>query len=350
MNNESPFTGPDWQRRWAADQLNAAPTATAEEARTAFVRLLPKHDFVPSFEVWQAFHLLNQGHEQSSLRTDSQMQAFLAEENRLRPELEQFAESFWEHEPSQRRTLWNDLALRCAFSPFLLDRLKQLEPALEQEVIKAEPKDMAAQIAQIAQCLFVMRPETRARARQEWLKANSKHSANWARHARRAVQYYPELSAYKIGIITQLTTQDAIQKQAAKQRRKFGLNSNGTRRLKRSKGALPWWLICVLIGVFTRLFTAGCISGNTRNPDTIPPRPTYPSSVDSILKRLEKGGPTFDPTKKSPKRKVIPNAKDAKGLTEEDFKNLGLDVKIQKAAPSDRGGSSGQPPVKPPSK
>src|SRR5438477_3506968 len=100
MTTETEHDLPAWQRRWAADHLNVAESATPEEARRALARLLNPQDFVPSVELQQSFYLLTEGKAKDLHETDSQAQAFLAEDSLRRGEVESFVDAFWTLEPA----------------------------------------------------------------------------------------------------------------------------------------------------------------------------------------------------------------------------------------------------------
>src|SRR5262245_7308967 len=95
MTSGTDLERPAWQRRWAAEFLSLPQDAGPDEARKAFARLLSRQDFVPSLEAQQALHVLLNSARVNATTTDSSAQAFLAEENARRTEVERFIDTFW---------------------------------------------------------------------------------------------------------------------------------------------------------------------------------------------------------------------------------------------------------------
>jgi hypothetical protein len=150
--------------RWATEQLDLPEGAGPEEARAAFLRQLPDADFVPPTNWCQAVGLLTGTRIPGA--ADAAGEADAEEEERLRSEVEEYAEQFWSLALGERRQRWQSLYGRCGFAPRLRARLEGLRPGL---VVGSLPEGEDAEVLALAQevrSFFVLRPADRAAARQ----------------------------------------------------------------------------------------------------------------------------------------------------------------------------------------
>ena len=174
MIRERKMTGIDPERldrrlRWAAEQLGLSPNASLDEVRAAWLRRLPEEDFVPSSELRWALAALLRRPSEGRWEARADELAAGAEEQRLRGEVEAFAELFWEFLPKERRRCWQELMERCAFAPALRARLHLLEAGLNCVSVINETNEYprVVELAGYVRALFVLRPGPRARARHE---------------------------------------------------------------------------------------------------------------------------------------------------------------------------------------
>ncbi len=160
------MTGIDPERqerrlRWAAEQLALSPSAAPEKVRAVWLRSLPDEDFVPPSELRWALEALLRRQPEGGWEARADEAASVAEEERLRGEVEVFAEQFWDLPSDERRGHWQELMDSCAFAPVLLARLRPLEAGLAIDPREPNEEMGAVELAKYVRELFVLRPEPR---------------------------------------------------------------------------------------------------------------------------------------------------------------------------------------------
>lgn len=263
------------RRRWAAAQLGLEPGATPEEARAVWLRLLPEEEFVPSSEArWALVSLLYRKPEGNwEARADEA--AAVQEEERLRGEVETFAEAFWDLPLNQRSQRWQELEDRCSFAPALRERLRLLEAGLKDLPLPRVEEEgrWVAELAAHARSLFLLRPQPRARARQTLLRHMQEKRKEWQEAALRLRQLYPAVAALDNDLMDRLRgSMPGAGSMPARppQRREAEAESPFPRRFL-------WILLWIAVGMFRAM---SCNNKPSTPPHTAParyPRQTLPS-------------------------------------------------------------------------
>jgi hypothetical protein len=159
---------------WAACEVGLCTGVTSDEARAAFLRELTDNGFVPSPTRQRAWQQL------CGLLGGPPSEALLAEEARLRNEIDEFAASFFATPIAARRQRWQELSQRCASSPPLVARLQALRPGLDVEL---DPNRLGnprlEQLASHVAGLFVLPPAARAAQRQAVLRTAQTDILGW---------------------------------------------------------------------------------------------------------------------------------------------------------------------------
>jgi hypothetical protein len=255
-------------RQWAAGQLGLAADATAAEARAAFLRRLPREDFVPPLELVQAARCFGVG---ATAARDARTEAEVAraEEAALRVDVEEFADQYWELRPADRRTRWETLWAHANFSLGLRARLKCLEDGLDiaRKQVPAGTDPLVAELACRVCDIYVLRLAARARAWQAVWREARRNIWGWKAAAEVLVARYPDIAA--------------LQSEAVKKFAKWeGPSSVQPPRIKSpEEAASTWqqyrwlvWLLAIVVGGVVKSFDS---SDPLRPPD----RSTRPSAV-----------------------------------------------------------------------
>lgn len=269
---ERKMTGIDPERlerrlRWAAEQLELSPDASLDEVRAAWLRRLPAEDFVPSSELRWALTALLRRSSEGGAEARADEAAAVAEEERLRGEVEAFAEQFWEVPSEERRRRWEELRGRCAFAPALRARLHLLEAGLDcvATVDEAREEARVVTLANHIREWFILRPGPRARVQQDLLQAIQEDRKAWKAAARRLRRVCPKLAA--LG-------NDLLDSFAKKLRQQLAAAN--------ARGNLRWAKLIsasCIIGVAVSLL-AGFAIHLSPPPSTMPTRPRQNSGDD----------------------------------------------------------------------
>jgi hypothetical protein len=237
--------------RWAAEELGVAAGAAPDVVRGAFLRRLAETDFVPPPAALRAYRHLAEGRP---LRAENACaeHVLLAEEDRLRTEVEDFAEQFFTLAPPERRQRWLALTERCRWSPPLAARLLGLEAGLGvdlSEVPDADP--LAARLARQVGELFVLRPADRAQRRRAFLARMGGEADAWERAARRLDESHPAVASLAPELLDRLMEWSATQKELARARKRprRGASAAGTSGPSGGSGGgrFPWYVIFFII-------------------------------------------------------------------------------------------------------
>jgi hypothetical protein len=150
---------------------HTSPPCSAAEARRALLREVTRAGFVPPPETP------------------------LAEEARLRGEVDDFAASFFATPIAARRQRWQALSAQCASSPPLAARLAALQPGLGLDLrLEDIGNPRTAQLASHVAGLFVLAPAARAAQRQAVLRGMQPDIVAWGEIARQFVAVAPALA------------------------------------------------------------------------------------------------------------------------------------------------------------
>ncbi|HZT79470.1 MAG TPA: hypothetical protein VFA26_04595 [Gemmataceae bacterium] len=210
--------------RWAARQLGVAAGAGPGPARAALLQGLEGHGFVPPPLRQQAWEVLS-GNEPAASFSDP------PEEAGLRSDVEAFAARFFALAPAARQERWRELADRCAFSPPLSARLRELGRGLTAE---PEAPELAAphvrELAGHAAALFVLRPQPRAARRQLLLQEMAQDLDAWEGAARQLQKQHPDLAALEPVLIEQLSGAREAQQLLARRREQARKRAEAERR------------------------------------------------------------------------------------------------------------------------
>lgn len=275
------MTGIDPERlerrlRWAAEQLGLSPHASSEEARAAWLRRLPEDDFVPSSESRWALAALLRRPQDGGWEARADEAAFVAEEERLRDEVETFATQFWDIPVGERRRRWEELRDRCAFAPALRARLRLLEPGLAVEARIASEDERVIHLANHVREIFVLRPGLRARARQEILHGMRKNRQKWKAAAQNLRHACPEFASLGDDLLDRLRAAKAKTKKtskgASKPRPVDSLDPPQPHvsrpRAAKSRQSRPRWLLMLLAPLLLVLLRLACSEKDS--PDSNP--------------------------------------------------------------------------------
>jgi hypothetical protein len=120
----------------------------------------------------------------------------LAEEARLRGEVDDFAAAFFATPVEPRRQRWQALSEQCSFSPPLTARLSALQPALDLDLGLGDiGNPRTAQLASHVAGLFVLAPAARAAQRQAVLRGMQADIGGWEENARQLQAVAPAVAA-----------------------------------------------------------------------------------------------------------------------------------------------------------
>ena len=116
---------------WARDTVGIAAELDTQHVRTELLRHLTAHDFVPPEEWHDAIRVLATTSVPAT--QPAPMHYLRARESELRPEVEQFAKTFFELDIKARGERWKQLAAQCAAIAPLRIWLNRLEAGLDVE-------------------------------------------------------------------------------------------------------------------------------------------------------------------------------------------------------------------------
>lgn len=282
---ESKMTGIDPERlerrlRWAAEQLGLRPDASPEEVRAAWLRRLPAEDFVPSSELcWSLATLLRRQREgEWEARADEA--ATVAEEERLRVEVEAFAIEFWNLSVEERRRRWEALRDRCAFAPALRARLRLLEAGLGVASGEQAGEDTCVvELARLVRELFFLRPGPRALARQNLVRRLQNDRA-WKVAARRLRYVNPTLAALGNDLLDKLLSETPrlVHLEYADNRRERTRQPTAAKSGSSGCGWSTWAIVVIAMGIL-RLFATVFKEDSSSHPPPsidVPPRLLQP--------------------------------------------------------------------------
>lgn len=211
---------------WARRVLEVPDGTPPEQARGGLLRRLGGGELVPPPDWHEAAEVLcrtQPGRPPATL-------GLMAEETRLREEVQSFAADFFQTRPAERRQRWHALGAQCRPFPPLAARLRELAPGLDVEPACLGDRYMqvnrlAARLAQ----LFVLPLVERAKKRRELFE--QMREAGWLSAARRLQSHYPAVAALEphllTAIITWPKTDHAIRKARAKMQRPASGSSSG---------------------------------------------------------------------------------------------------------------------------
>jgi hypothetical protein len=270
-------TSPPDPASWAARQVGLSPDAAADEVRGSLLREVTRDGFVPPPErqaAWQAL-LAPPGSPPPEL--------LLAEEARLRGEVDDFAADFFATPVAARQERWQALSAQCASSPPLAARLAALQSALGLEL---RPDDIGnprtAQLASHVAGLFVLAPAARAAQRQAVVRSMQADIAGWEEIARQLQAVAPAVAALEPTLLSSILGWRTQQQRLTRARAGREPSSRPSpRALARSAKAPPpapaskssgsravGWGAIVLVGLAIRV-CAG-IGSHTSSPPEVP--------------------------------------------------------------------------------
>lgn len=273
---EKKMTGTDPERlerrlRWAAEQLGLSPDASLDEVRAAWLRRLPAEEFVPSSELRWALAALLRRPSEGGWEARADEAASVTEEEKLRGEVEMFAEQLWDFPAEERRRRWDELSDRCAFAPALRARLRLLEVGLENVPMPNEGEEKAHTIELAGHLceLFVLRPRTRTCARHALLLRMEADKEEWKHAARRLRRAYPKLAALGNDLLDKITTAMPMPKTLPK---KPPPQPTAAKSGEKSPARYIW----VIVGIVVGLVRVAC-NDNKPTPRVNPSHPQFDS-------------------------------------------------------------------------
>jgi hypothetical protein len=296
-------TGPDVlaaARRRAAGLLGVPEDASGAEARRAYLRQLRENDFVPPRAARQALHVLGGG----PALPETDEEAVLEEEGRLRAEVDSFAQEFFDVPVARRRERWQALLSWCRQVPPLVARLSALKAglALDKQRLYLDDSPPGQLVAHLVEA-FPLSPLARAAARQDFLRPIEKSSAaddsrDWEKAARSVRDAWPDVAALDDELVDHLAElRRRLKRRVIKPRRS---EESYTRASVGGGNRNSWWAFFVVGGILMGLVRGfiGCNTGSSRWTPSPPPSP--PSAVG--LKDLGKvrGGLGGDEAAKKP--------------------------------------------------
>ena len=154
---------------WASQQLGISPSASARAARAAFMNRLAEYQWVPPPAIQESYEYWSQS--DGPLLPSLVEQAFQDEEYRLRAQIEEFAQNFFELHVEARQNRYKELSDQCAWSVSLSARLGKLAAGLDVsradwQNAPTEQQELAEQVCQ----LFTLPAAEEARRRWQLLQ------------------------------------------------------------------------------------------------------------------------------------------------------------------------------------
>jgi hypothetical protein len=291
-------TGRDatWLRRWAAEQLSVPETANVAEARTALLRCLPECDFVPPPPWLRAVAILAGRQLPGAGGRAGEAAVWHEEAQRLRDEVEAFAEQFWTFSIAERRRQWEQLRSTCAGVPALNARLERLERGLD--VRPAQPDGDGPLVVELVSGLpqlVVLRPAERANRRRALLRAAENDMAGWQSAAFRVQSWYPSIAELEPTLLAELALGGSRRQERARMvqdlfRPRRRVVENTAPAPEGPKLGYGWVVVVMLV---LGVLRAG-VGGLSRS--TAPPKPDPPSrpALEGLLQWEPKPDPQWD--------------------------------------------------------
>ncbi len=278
-------------RRWAAEQLGVEQQADPEAARAALLRKLQGVEFVPPPGWRRALRVLTAPAGAAAPACDAE--GLRTEYDRLRPEVESFAATFWTFPPAERRRRLEELSLRCAYLPTLRARLNALGPGMSLDPVapeKMEPE--TATLASEVLALFVLRPAEQAVRRRQLLRRVRERPLAWERAARNLRHGWPTIAALQPALLDRLADGANARDRYDRLRRAAASRATPTAGKAGSRGLFRGgWLVIVLLVTVFRLI------GSINSPPPSPPPPVVPR--EPPLDPWKNGIPEVDPALKN---------------------------------------------------
>lgn len=215
MTNDAPDAG-----AWAAREVGLPPDATPDEVRAALLCEVTREGFAPPPARQRAWQVLC---APTGSPPPCPPEALVAEEGRLRDEIDDFAASFFTTPVGARRQRWRELSALAAFSPPLAARLAALEPGLDLDVRPGgigNPR--TEQLASHVAGLFVLAPAARAAQRQAVLRGMQGDIVGWEEAARQLQATLPALAELEPTLLSSILGWRGQQQRLAKLREARG--------------------------------------------------------------------------------------------------------------------------------
>jgi hypothetical protein len=255
--------------QWATRQLGLDETASETAVRAAVRARLAQDDFLPALRRQQAVQLLCRADRPKVLPP----LALDDEEQRLREEIDEFVQRFFQLGSAERRRQWRALQRQCQLFPPLAARLGALEAGLDApgtDALPVEPE--ARELAEQLQSLFTARPAVRPGLRRSLLKKLEPEMDRWMAAAWDFRAKYPPLVALDARFLEQLANWKQRKKQQARGRRQripvpVESSSTGGGSTGWGGGQYAWLVIVIVVGLL-RLLASGGGSNRTTQPPT----------------------------------------------------------------------------------
>ena len=151
--------------------LDVPSEASAEVARSAFLRSLAGDRFVPTEDCVVAVNRIAGSDLPFTFAAEATASAM------FREEIDGFKRTFWSLPPAERRVRWNELRMRCREDGSAAS-IRRLEEGLDIPNA-ADPNPKAEQLAVLIRRLFLLPPRERTKQRTDWLLAQAKRFREW---------------------------------------------------------------------------------------------------------------------------------------------------------------------------
>jgi hypothetical protein len=298
----NPDVGPI-ARRWATRLLGVDENASRAEARRAYFKMLRKSDFLPPRSLPHALRILDGKRGPAELDEEW----LLAEEGRLRADVESFAAEFFTLPATQRRERWDALFSRCETVSPLTARLQALKAGLDVEV-KSLPSFHGLLAEQLLQS-FPLAPLAQAASRQAFLREIEEPSAgdhaSWEKAARYLLAEWPALASLDREFVqhvaklrSRVKRKRSMQQRNQRQREAMHLRSMRQRLapVAAGKKRSAWWVLAISVSMLGMVIR-GITSYHSSPP--VAPSPSYSpdSSVRSVLTQQPPIDDLLDPSK-----------------------------------------------------
>jgi hypothetical protein len=237
--------------------------------RAAWLRRLPQEDFVPPAESRWALESFLGRQPEGGWEARADEAAAQEEEQRLRGEVEAFAEQFWDLSPEERGGRWMELLNRNV-SASLYARLHLLEPGLGVISMPAEA-DADARVIELARHvrdLFVLRRGPRARARQVLLRRMANERKEWKAAVLVLRHSYPALAGLGGELLDKLQTASPESDRLPDKPAAFLAPTDAEGKTS----SWPIWLVVVVVMGVVR----GLMSSGDQSPSSNP-KPNFPA-------------------------------------------------------------------------
>jgi hypothetical protein len=273
--------------QWATRQLGLDETASEDAVRAAVRARLAQDDFLPALRRQQAVQLLCRADRSKVLPP----LALDDEEQRLREEIDEFVQRFFQLSNVERRRQWRALQRQCQLFPPLAARLGALEAGLDAPGTDALPTDpLDRELAEHLQSLFTARRALQPGLRRALLQKLEPEMKRWSAVAWSCETNHPALADLDPQLMQQLanwTQRKKLQAKGRKQRIPVPVESSGG-----TGGSSGWgggqyaWIVIVIVVGLLRLLASGSNSNRSSAPPTVQFKP--PTQFEPLAK-------TFDP-------------------------------------------------------